>query len=203
MSKPSPEEALFKIADTQQGFFTAKQAIRCGYSVKNHHYHIRSSRWIREGRGVYRLSSYPLPDRPDLMRWYLWSRNREDSPQGVYSHETALSIYNLSDVMPAKLHMTVPKGFRKFGRLPKILILYKKELLEKDKADFIGVKVTTPIRTIFDVIEEGTLSEDLIQQAISDALRQGIIPSKSTLLKDPYLQNNPHIKSKLNEYLDL
>lgn len=29
------------------------------------------------------------------------------------SHATALSLYDLSDVNPAKLHMTVPTGFRR------------------------------------------------------------------------------------------
>ena len=40
------------------------------------------------------------------MVWQLWSRNRQGEPQGVFSHATALSLHELSDVMPAKLHMS-------------------------------------------------------------------------------------------------
>jgi predicted transcriptional regulator of viral defense system len=47
------------------------------------------------------------------MLWWLWSKNREGVSQGVYRHETALSLHDLTDLMPSKLHMTVPKSFRR------------------------------------------------------------------------------------------
>jgi predicted transcriptional regulator of viral defense system len=34
-------------------------------------------------------------------------------PQGIYSNETALSLNDLSDLHPSKLHMTVPPSFRR------------------------------------------------------------------------------------------
>ena len=48
--------------------------------------------WIREHRGIYRLADFPTTERPDLMLWYLWSKNRQEIPEGIYSHETALSL---------------------------------------------------------------------------------------------------------------
>ena len=53
MSKSQKD--LFQVADNQQGFFTAKQAIKCGISSKNHAYFIKTDKWIKEGRGIYRL----------------------------------------------------------------------------------------------------------------------------------------------------
>jgi hypothetical protein len=43
------------------------------------------------------------------------------------------SAYDLSDVMPAKLHMTVPRSFHRNGEIPSILILqYRvRELIDK------------------------------------------------------------------------
>ena len=52
------------------------------------------------------------------MLWYLWSQNRQENPEGAYSHDTALSLHELSDIMPSKLHMTVPKRFRRNSRIP-------------------------------------------------------------------------------------
>ena len=104
---------LYEVARSQQGFFTTKQAIRAGFSEKVHTYHVKAGNWIREHRGIYRLAEFPTPERPDLMLWYLWSQNRQEVSQGPYSHETALSLHELSDVMPSKLHMTVPKTFRR------------------------------------------------------------------------------------------
>jgi hypothetical protein len=48
--------------------------------------------WIREHRGIYRLADFPVPERRDLMFWYLWSQNRQEVPEGTYSHDTALSL---------------------------------------------------------------------------------------------------------------
>lgn len=103
---------LYQIASEQNGYFTTKQAISSGYGTNSHPYHVKTGNWIREHRGIYRLANYPLGDRPDLMLWYLWSRNRNEEPQGVYSHETSLAIHDLTDINPAKLHMTVPKDKR-------------------------------------------------------------------------------------------
>jgi len=103
---------LFHIADMQMGYFTTRQAVAAGIPDNNHAYHIKVGHWKRESRGIYRLTNYPVSDYEELMVWYLWSRNRNDVSQGVFSHETALDLYELSDVNPSKIHLTVPKGFR-------------------------------------------------------------------------------------------
>lgn len=109
------------------------------------------------------------------MVWQLWSRNRQDEPQGVFSHATALSLHELSDVMPAKLHMTVPPGFRRMAALPEVLRLHRARRVERDVQTIDGVRVTTPIRTLLDVIAEGAIAQELLAQAVDEALRRGMI----------------------------
>ncbi len=102
----SAREKLYKYAVRQQGMFTTKQAEAAGYQRNNHPYHVSKGNWIREMRGIYRLPMFPQDDEDaQLVLWHLWARNRDEQPQGVYSHDTALRIYDLSDLMPAKLHM--------------------------------------------------------------------------------------------------
>ncbi len=173
---------LFKIASMQGGFFTTKQAISVGYNSNGHPYHVKSGNWIREHRGIYRLANFPMGDRPDLMLWYLWSRNRKEEPQGIYSHESALALHELSDVNPGKLYMTVPVNFRRNTSLPDIVVLHYGDITVEEVDHMHGVKVTNAMRTIIDVIMEGTLSEDLIKQAIKEATNQGMV-TKKTLKK--------------------
>lgn len=137
-----------------------------------------SREWVKEQRGIYRLAHYPVTSHPDLVLWALWSRNLKGKVQGVWSHETALEIYELSDVMPAKMHMTVPKGFRKWTDIPKSLVLHFADFSETEVIAQQGYLVTTPLKTITDIVEEGKLSEDLIIQAIQDALQKGLISRK-------------------------
>src|SRR5258706_9593569 len=111
MARPYKEAArrLYETAQSQQGFFTTKQAIRGGLAEKTHAYHVKAGNWIRVHRGIYRLADFPPTERPDLMLWCLLSQNRREIPEGTYSHQNSLSLHEISDIMPSKLHMTVPK----------------------------------------------------------------------------------------------
>jgi predicted transcriptional regulator of viral defense system len=109
------------------------------------------------------------------MVWQLWSRNRQGEPQGVFSHATALTLHDLSDVMPAKLDMTVPPGFRRMAAIPDVLRLRHARLSERDVQTIDGVRVTTPLRTLVDVIAEGAIAQELQVQAVDQALRRGLI----------------------------
>jgi predicted transcriptional regulator of viral defense system len=166
---------LFEIAEEQQGFFTTKQAKAAGFAENTHPYHVQVGNWIREYRGIYRLALFPAADRPDLVLWSLWSRNRNEEVEGVYSRETALSLYELSDVNPAKLHMTVPTHFRRNSDIPGILVLHYADLSEGDVQTAQGFKFTRPLRTILDLIEAGTVERAFIRQALRQAIDRGLI----------------------------
>lgn len=172
------QNQLFEVADRQQGFFTAKQAEDCGYRRSNFHLKVASGEWMQEERGIYRLGRYPITDRPELILWSLWSRNMDDIPQGVWSHETALDIHELSDIMPAKMHMTVPLNFRRRKEEPKILCLHKGSFNNSDIEERQGYRVTTPLRTIIDCIAEGSVADNFVAQAIHQALGRGLILEK-------------------------
>jgi len=177
MKQSKLELQLYEIASTQQGYFTARQAKEAGYSDSRFDYHVKKGRWIREGRGIYRLARYPLGERPDLVYWSLWSCNRKGEVQGVFAHQTALAIHDLSDVMPAKYHLLVPRKFRRYHATPKNLVLHFNDLKNEEVWEFEGYKVTSPIQTIRDVLLDEGISEELVTQAISDGLDKGVISS--------------------------
>jgi predicted transcriptional regulator of viral defense system len=166
---------LYEIAEDQQGFFTTKQAKAAGFAENTHPYHVQAGNWIREHRGIYRLSSFPRGQRPDLMLWSLWSRNRGEVSQGIYSHQTALSLHDLSDVMPAKLHMTVPRSFRRNSEIPRVLVLHFADLPQSDIGTADGVRVTSAMRTILDLLEGGDVLVATLRQALREGVRHGLI----------------------------
>jgi predicted transcriptional regulator of viral defense system len=172
-SHKDAQAKLFAVAELQGGFFTAKQAEEAGFDRTHHAYHVQTGNWEREYRGIYRLTRFPMPERSDLILWSLWSRNRDDQVQGVYSHQTALSIYDLSDIMPAKLHMTVPNGFRRSAEIPPILVLHYDDLSGDEIEERNGYRVTRPIRAIVDV--RGKISDELFTQAFREAKTRGLI----------------------------
>lgn len=169
------ERQLFEIAEAQQGFFTAKQAKAAGFAENTHPYHVQVGNWIREHRGIYRLALFPLTEHPDLVKWSLWSRNRNGATEGVYSHQTALSLHELSDLNPAKLHMTVPTPFRRNSEVPGILVLHYHDLADVDVQTAQGFRYTRPLRTILDLIEADSVERAFLRQALRQALHRGLI----------------------------
>jgi predicted transcriptional regulator of viral defense system len=169
------QRRLFEIAEGQQGFFTAKQAKTAGFAENTHPYHVQVGNWIRQHRGIYRLALFPLAENPDLVKWALWSKNRDEVMEGVYSHQTALSLYELSDLNPAKLHMTVPTHFRRNSEIPAILVLHYADLASNDVQTAQGFKYTRPLRTILNLIEADSVERTFVRQALRQGLHRGLI----------------------------
>ncbi len=165
-------QKLFEIAVLQQGYFTAKQAIQAGYSYRMQSHYRQNGEWLEIDRGVFRLVQFPHTPDEDYVRWALWSRGRDGQSQAVISHDSALSLHELSDIMPAKIHFTVPPGFRK--KTPKGCVIHKGLVSCDAKEQREGFFVTTPLRTIIDSAESN-FSMDYLGQAILQACDKGML----------------------------
>src|SRR4051812_19019114 len=94
---------LEALALTQGGYFDRADALIHGLSDRMVHHHVRSGRFERIYTGVYRLAIAPVVQNDEMLLAQVWSNYR-----GAISHESALALYDLSDVMPGYVHLTVP-----------------------------------------------------------------------------------------------
>jgi len=177
--RQSAADALFEIVEGQQGYFTAKQAAEVGFLLGSQAHHVKAGNWVRVERGIYRLARFPRSMEEQYVIYSLWSRNRAGEPVGVYSHETALSIHDLSDANPSKLHMTVPPNFRRTASTPEVLVLHRARLAEGDVERRQGFAVTRPIRTVADVASLG--HTDFAEQALREGTKRGVITHQQVL----------------------
>jgi predicted transcriptional regulator of viral defense system len=169
---------LFTVAESQGGYFTAADALAVGYSYPQQSYHKARGHWQAFGWGLYRLRNYPHTDDEDLVRLSLWSRNKKGVPQAVVSYDTALRLYELSDVLPNAIHLTVPKTFRKAA--PEAVVLHKAALEPQDSRAQGPFRVTTPLRTLLDVADSN-LSPEHLERAVTEALERGLVRRKALL----------------------
>jgi hypothetical protein len=58
VKRQDAEEQLYRTAQLQGGFFTARQARLAGYADNTHPHHVRNGNWVREP-GY--LSTRPVP----------------------------------------------------------------------------------------------------------------------------------------------
>ncbi len=163
---------LYDLADAQAGYFTAAQARALGFLNQYQQHHRQTGAWQQVDRGVFRLRDYPPTEHEQLVQLSLWSHNRPQQPQAVVSHQTALAFYQLSDLMPAKIHLTVPPSFRKTP--PPVVVLHRGHLEKSDCQPYGGFRVTTPLRTLLDVALDH-LSPEHLQTATQQALERGLV----------------------------
>ena len=159
---------LEAFALAQGGYFDRRDAQENGLSDRLLAYHSGTGRFERVFPGVYRLHRAPLAQNDHYLQAWVWSNYR-----GVISHESALALYDLSDVMPVQVHLTVPPGFR---RRSAPFILHWAELPENDVTMHDGVQVTTPSRSIVDAAAAGLGPEQVhtaVRQAIVRAITNG------------------------------
>jgi len=174
MARSSREmsRALFAVATAQGGYFTAKQARESGYGYSHLDYHVAAGNFERVGHGLYRLSAIPPGEHDELVRLTLWSRDQADEPQAVVSHESALVLHELSELLPGAFHLTVPPKFRKAA--PRGCVLHRARLGPVDVEERPGFRVTTPLRTLLDVAQ-GRTSQEQLAKSVADALSRGLV----------------------------
>ncbi len=105
------DRCLFETATGQAGYFTAVQARACDYSWALLSHHAARGRFVRVRRGLYRLRDYPSSPREEVMAAWLAA-----GPGAVVSHESALDLLGLTDVIPDRINLTVARSTR--GRRP-------------------------------------------------------------------------------------
>jgi predicted transcriptional regulator of viral defense system len=163
-------DRLFEIAAGQAGYVTTKQAAEAGYSTHLLRKHIHAGRVTRLHRGIYRLVHFPVGEHEELVTAWLWSEQA-----GVISHQTALSLHGISDVLPAQVHLTLPAAWRKRRfRVPPGVVLHHADVAPEDRAWFSAVPITNPGRTLNDCARQG-LSPEPLRQAAQQALRRGLV----------------------------
>ena len=175
--------SLYSLAEDQMGYVTTAQGRGAGVSAEAMVMMERRGRLERVSRGVYRLVEFPTVAHAQYMQATLWPYGC----RGVLSHETALSLYQLSDVAPAKVHITVPIGFRVQRVIPGYLVVHHEDLPSGDVSRLEAMPITTPTRTIRDCIA-AHLGPALVRQAIEEARRAGMLNAATATALDGALR---------------
>jgi predicted transcriptional regulator of viral defense system len=163
-------ECLFGYASGQRGYFTTAQAGACGFARDGLTYHVGTGRFIRIRPGLYRLRDYPSSPGEEVMAAWLAA----GPDLAVVSHESALDLLDLSDVIPSAIHLTIPRA-KRYRRQPipgVVLHTSTRPVPAHEVMNRDGVRLTTAARSILDAAEVGT-GEEQIAMAIAQAIDRG------------------------------
>lgn len=189
-------DSLFEVAMYQNGYFTSSQAKALGYRYRNFGYYVFRGHWIRVAKCVYRLKNFPVSDDEQYTLWSLWAGMKDGFPVAVYSHLTALSYYDLSEIIPDKLYMTVPIGFRISKKVPEVIIFHKENIDIKDVEFIRGYAVTKPYKTLLDLAKNEMMEKAHFAEVLTQALNKGYISKNYIFNHEEFDSIIPYIKNK-------
>jgi predicted transcriptional regulator of viral defense system len=164
-------KGLFMLASEQAGHVTTAQATEYATSPALLSYYVASGSMLRVHPRVYRFRDYPSTSREEVVA--AWLAVGKDS--AVVSHETALDLWDLTDLIPDAIHLTVPRSRRHLPHLPGVRIHTTMHPLAPDDVWPVeSIRATSPQRTLLDVASTGASPEHVIV-GIRQARKRGWI----------------------------
>jgi predicted transcriptional regulator of viral defense system len=153
-------ERLREVALDQHGFVTSRQAKEEGVNPIELVKLAARGRLERAAHGVYRVPQVPGGRWENWALAVLWTGVAE----ACLSHETALAAWDISDINPDRIHVTIPKTKRLRRAGGEWYVIHRADLEPRQRTWFEQIPVTDVRTTIADCIDWGVPTY-LIKQA--------------------------------------
>jgi hypothetical protein len=158
------DERAASLAAAQHGVLSRAQVARLGATRGVIEHRLRTGRWERLGRDVFRIAGTPPSWRGNLMAACLsWGVG------AVISHRAASALWRLAGFEPGPCELTVPRSRRR----AEPGIIHRHPLPHADIGVMDGIPLTTPARTLIDLAS--VAPREAVEEALDDALRRGLV----------------------------
>ncbi len=162
---------LYALVEGHAGYLTARAAAEAGIARSTLSHHARpGGRLVHVARGLYRLRDFPSSPHEHIVAGWL---RTPPSADAVVSHESALELDDLSDVIADEVHVTVPRTRRRKPIEGVVVHPTTFPVTMRQRRNVLGMPVTTVDRTIIDVLRSTGMTEQA-QVAVEQALRRGL-----------------------------
>lgn len=158
---------MLSTAAAQHGYFTTGQAAGHGISRRALTWRAQRGSAERVAHGLYRLPHWP-PDPSDELYAL-----QAVAPFGTFSHDTALTLLGLADIIPSTVHLTIPEASRLRSR-PGVTLHRSRHGAKTDRALRDGLWVSTARRALLDAARGGADPDQLVSAA-RDARRRAML----------------------------
>lgn len=167
------EDALRDLAAEHEGLFTAREAEQAGIARALVVQLAHRGRLDRVAQGLYRFPSWPTTPLQQFHEAVLWPRAHRELEYALVSHDSALELYNLTQLNPSVIHVTLPPKTRISRERPTWLRLHFEDVAEKDRVWEQGIPTVSVPRAIEDVAP--THGADVIHRAVSEAREKRLL----------------------------
>ena len=167
------EDVLRELAGEHDGYFTTLGAGAAGVpSVIVAQLHQRG-RIDRVAQGLYRFPRWPTSEFQQFHEAVLWPQIYRHLDYSLISHDSALEFYNLTQLNPGVVHVTLPVHTRIRRTAPSWIRLHFIDIPESDRRWEHRVSIVSIPRAIEDVAE--TRGLDVVHQAVTEARERRLL----------------------------
>lgn len=164
----SAQELLWDAALDQHGFVTLSDARRLGVSTDAVAMLAHRGKIQRVATAVYRFPRFPAGPNAPYMQAVLWTGH----DQACLSHDTALALYEVSDINPDRVHLTVPRNWRIRRSGGDLYVVHHEDLTKSEIGWWDEIPAVTLATAIRQCISSGTPTY-LLRQALERGLDTG------------------------------
>lgn len=191
-------EKIIQLAHQNNGTVTSSMVTAAGFSRSILKYLCDNGKLERSGRGV-----YILPEVWDDELYILQTRYK----RGIFSHDTALFLWGLTDRTPNRYCMTFPAAYNVSGAKKanikisqSIESLYELGITEIYTPAQNIVRVYNRERTLCDILRKGSRTDiQVITQAFKEYAK---LPDKNVVLLSEYSKQFK-VSDKVRAYLEV
>ncbi|MCV2396264.1 type IV toxin-antitoxin system AbiEi family antitoxin domain-containing protein [Actinotalea sp. M2MS4P-6] len=162
-------DVVVGLAADAHGLVRAEDATREGVTAVALHRLAQDQRLERIAHGLYHVRAVPFDRLTPYMEAVLWARG-----VGVISHASALEMQELCDILPRRIHLTVPRAYnpRKAGHDQ--YHVHRLTLPPDAITNYEGVPVVTAATAITQALADGEDREQL-RLAVRNASQRGLL----------------------------
>ena len=162
-------DTLVTVAAENHGLVRTEDAVDAGVPAATLTRLTHAGRLERVAHGLYRVPALPEDRLTRFMEAVLWARG-----EGAVSHASALEMMELCDLLPRRIHITVPETYNPRKAGGEEFRVHRHTLPKTDLTYFEGVPVVTAYRAIRQAIDDAEDPAQLLL-AIRTASSQGLL----------------------------
>ena len=166
-------DRMREVALEQHGFVTTQQAAELGGSSALLAAMVRRGRLEHPARGVYQVGQVPVTEYDGHMLAVLWT----GFPEACLSHDTALDVWDISDILPDQIHVTVTAHRRIERAIPPGYVIHYEDLAPDEVTWWESIPTVTATVAIRQCLGTG-MPTYLIRQAIERSARTSLVPAE-------------------------
>lgn len=191
-------EAIIRMAENNNGIVTTEMVVAAGFSRGNIKYLEEKGLIEKSARGIYVLPKVWDDDFFNLQRRF---------KRGIYSHETALFLLDLTDRTPMQFHMTFPSNYNLTKAKEAGICctqcnnnVYDCGIIEVESPSGNKVRVYSVERTLCDILR--TRSHTDIQ-IVTDAMKRYAMGKERNITVLSEYAKNLNVEKRLRAYLEV